>query len=278
MKSTKPILTAIIAGAVAIAAQAGFAQPSGSITNVFTGPTNVLWDFSTVTNPLQNVNIKIHKVSNGQTNTQVEIQYAAPITQDGRGKLSGAGTNEVTLTTEDDQGNPTNTTFAGKYISKGSVNGTKGVAHLAFTTSVKGNADLKGATRRVAASANYNVKFDAVKDVVTGRVAQHASASGLGAVSETRSFSDTLSSNTNLTSQLGDGSWTLVLNFNAATNTTSHLSGSASVALNFVTQRPLETEHEGRRQCQRVDPPGDAELEQCSNSSGRTCFRPDGEY
>ncbi len=234
MKTTKVILTsAIIAGSAALTAFSGFAQPSSlSITNLIVGSTNALWDLSQLTNELQTIEMDIHNLSHGGSD-EVSLRYAAPYMQNGRGKLAGAGATTVSLAVSDHQGGQTNAPdFVGTYTSKGSISSAKGIARLAFSSRVIGTATLEGAERAVAAAATYTVKLDANTGQVSGRSVERASARGLGSISESRALSDPLPED------LGDGTWALVLNFNAATNA-NKLTGTASVTLQTGQEYPF---------------------------------------
>ena len=217
MKKKLILTTIALFGLSALTVQTCSAQaPTGSITNFITGTSNVLWDVSLV-QQLQHIDLDIESVShNGNTN-QVEILFDDPFTQDARGKLAGTGTTLVDIVGE----SSTNLS----YQTKGSLSGTKGVAHLTFAAKVAGVAFVQGLFRNVSASGNYQVKVDANAGQVSGRISQKASASGLGAISDTRTFTNAIPP------ELGDGSWILVLNFDAPGTNTNKLSGTATVTL-----------------------------------------------
>src|SRR5215813_3148429 len=117
---TKVILTTIaLFGLSALTIQICSAQaPTGSITNVIAGTTNVLWDVSLVPQ-LQHIDLDIVSISHGDTN-EVEILFDDPFTQDAKGKLAGTGTTSI------DVGGDSSTGLS--YQTKGSLSGTKGVA------------------------------------------------------------------------------------------------------------------------------------------------------
>jgi hypothetical protein len=219
------LITTSTLGLALFAAQPGSAQPTGSITNPITGAANALWDCSRLTNELQDIELDIRKVSKGGTNG-VDIAFADPFTQNGAGKLAGAGTTSVVLIPDITE--PQTNAFQGTYGTKGSITSSKGVAHLVLSVKVSGHTVLdnnKGvsADRAVAATANYTVKLDANAGQVTGRVSERASAAGVGSISDTRQFAGSIPAD------LGNGSWTLVLNFGAANG--SKLTGNATVTL-----------------------------------------------
>ncbi|SPE50493.1 exported hypothetical protein [Verrucomicrobia bacterium] len=226
MKTKKPVLGTIsIVSLAALAAQISSAQPAGSITNQITGSTNVLWDFSQLTGELQTITLNVVKVSRGQTNG-TEVSFTDSFTQDGRGKLAGSGITLVTLIPDVTQ--PETNTFDAKYVTRGSVTSSKGVARLTFSVTlsgrtVVGNSKHPAAERSFTAKANYALKFDAKAGQVSGRVVESAAATGLGSITETKPITDTLPSD------LGDGTWTLVLNFAEAVG--DKLSGIGTVTL-----------------------------------------------
>jgi len=112
-------------------------------------------------------------------------------------------------------------------VTKGSITSSKGVAHVVFSVKVSGHTAIEhkgvSAVRAVTATANYTIKLDANAGQVTGRVSEKASAAGAGSISDTRQFADSIPAD------LGNGSWTLVLNFDAANG--SKLTGKATVTL-----------------------------------------------
>ena len=221
------ILTAIaILGLAAATVQTSSAQaPTGSLTNLISGSTNVLWDFSLI-DPLQHIDWNIEQASHGGGSNEVEIIFDDPYTADAKGKLSGAGTTSVAIITQQDD-----TTNNMTYQTKGSVSGTKGVGHLTFSAKIAGQATLQQKLRNVSAAGTYTVMFNANSNTVTGRQSRHASASGLGSISDQKAISGTIPSS------LGDGSWTLVLTFTPGSNT-NKLSGDATVTLNTGLSYP----------------------------------------
>ena len=214
---TKIVLTTIaLFGLSALTIQTCSAQaPTGSITNVITGTSNVLWDVSLV-QQLQHIDLDIKSVSHGDTN-EVEILFDDPFTQNAKGKLAGTGTTSIEVEGDSTSGLT--------YLTKGSLSGTKGVAHLVFSAKVTGVAFVEGASRNVSASGNAQIKIDANTGQISGHVSQKASAVGLGSISGTDTFTNAIPP------ELGDGSWTLVLNFDAPGINPNKLSGTATVTL-----------------------------------------------
>jgi hypothetical protein len=215
---TKVILTTIgLFSLSALTIQTCSAQaPTGSITNFISGTTNVLWDVSLVPQ-LQQVDLDIESISHGNTN-EVEILFDDPFTQDSKGKLAGTGNTSIEIDGGSSQSGLS-------YQTKGLLSGTKGVTHLTFAAKVTGLAFVGGLFRNLSASGQYQVKLDANAGQITGRVSEKASANGLGAISDTRKFTNAIPP------ELGDGSWTLVLNFDAPGINTNKVSGTATVTL-----------------------------------------------
>lgn len=235
MKISKIILASIVLIALtSLTVATSQAQPTGSITNLITGATNVIWDLSQLTNELQNLHLDITGKSHGSTN-HVEVLYADPFTQDGKGKLAGQGSTSVELILEEPS--PATNNFPGTYISKGSLTSSKGVTRAVFNSKVAGSTTFPGDSQptAVSASANYIVTFNAVSNTVSGRSVERASAARKGSLSEKSTFNDTISS---LMDELGNGTWTLVLDF-AAPPAANKLAGTASVTLNSGAVYPF---------------------------------------
>jgi outer membrane protein assembly factor BamB len=198
-----------------------------------TGSVNALWDFSRLTNELQNLELDIEKNTFGVTNF-IHAVFAAPFMQDGTGHLSGTGRNSVVLTSNGTD--PQTAAFGATYVSKGVVSSSKGVALLEFSVVVLGRTLLGNdrqpvAQRIVILEADYNARFDATRKQMSGRVSESISATGLGPSRQSRTFADPLPAD------LGDGAWTLALQFGAVTGNSS--SGVATVTLSTGQVYPL---------------------------------------
>jgi hypothetical protein len=195
------------------------------VSRQITGSTNALWDFSTLTNELQNIELNTEKSTRGGTNF-VQAAFADPYIQNGGGKLTGSGSASVALTSNTT--NPQTNAFDAAYASQGSVMSSKGVAHVVFSAKASGQALLGDdkhsvAQRTVTVRANYRAKFDATTNQMSGRVSGTISATGLGALSGSASFAD------QIPVELGDGTWTLALQFVVVSGNKS--SGTAMVTL-----------------------------------------------
>jgi hypothetical protein len=195
------------------------------LTRQITGSTNALWDFSTLTNEFENIELNTEKIMDVGTNF-IHAAFAAPYTQDGRGRLAGSGNASVALSSN--VTDPQTNALGATYVSKGSVTSSKGVAHLVLSVKVSGQALLGDnkhpvAQRSVIVSVNCSAKFDAKTNQMSGRVSGTASASGLASLSNRRGFADAFPA------ELGDGAWTLVLQFGVISGNKS--SGTATVTL-----------------------------------------------
>jgi hypothetical protein len=201
----------------ALAAQTSFAQaPTGSITNVVTSHNNVLWDATLA--PLETINLDLPNRGSSDTNDLL-ITFDDPYTQDGKGKLAGTGATQITAT----NGSDITLSFPGTYVAKGTIKGNNGLSSVKFSSKATGTANIQGADRTLNASAAYTITLDANAGTATGRLVGKAAASGVGSTSGSSTFSDSIPA------ELGDGSWTLVLNFGAPVGT--KLAGTATVTL-----------------------------------------------
>jgi hypothetical protein len=190
--------------------------PSGSFTNTVTGPSNAVWDFGGL---ITNVDVSI-------TNDNVDVRFPVTIQQSGAGKISGAGTNvDVALQTAGGS-----THFLGNYKASGSVNSTAKGTHLLFTATVSGNTSVPGqgsTVRRASATFQVNGLINNTNQTISGQMKNLASASGLPSASEIDDFGP--SPLTDISSDLGDGGWTLILSNLATTN--NAVTGTATITL-----------------------------------------------
>ena len=206
-------------------ARMGFAQPAGSITVQVADVKNVIWDLSMITDT-QNVDLDIRKVSHAKTNGTA-ASFFAPSAQDGRGKLFGEGATLVTLVPDETE--PATNTFTAHYTSRGSLSSSKGIARLALSIKASGHTLLGDnwhvtRDRDVTAQGNYSMVLDANTGQMHGRCSAKVTAAGLGSIADSVGLGPEA-----LAPELGDGSWSLVLNF--ADLAGNKLSGLASVTL-----------------------------------------------
>lgn len=184
------------------------APTSGSITNVFSGPTNILWDLTQF--GLDQIQIDVTKISHLTQTNEAVVEFDGPFTQDARGKLLGSGGTNASLTISSNGLSQFNDVVPGQYSTSGSISSAKGVARVSFQSKFLGMAQLEGRERSVSAGATYLLTIDGNANQVTGRFVQRASASGLNSISTSGSFVPA-----SIPDSLGDGSWTLALNFGA---------------------------------------------------------------
>jgi hypothetical protein len=214
------LATASVFVIAAFAAQVSSAQPTAglSITNPVTDPANALWDFTTVPK-LRHVNVDFKN-----NNTDVTMAFDDVYTQDGMGKLASppGATNLVTYSV----GGSGEGTFPGQYSIKGSITSAQGVARVSLSFNLTGVAFVGGLFRNVSVAASYTVTLDNVTThQVTGRGTEKISASGLKPGAASGPLTPTP-----IPSELGDGSWTLVLDF-GTTPASNKPQGTARVTL-----------------------------------------------
>lgn len=223
-----------IAGDNKVYAFSALAVPT-SVSRQISGSTNALWDFSTLTNELQNIEVDAQKITRGETNLAQAV-FADPYVQDGRGKLDGSGSASVALNSN--ATDPQTNVFGGTYVSLGSVTSSKGVAHLVYSVKVSGQALLGDARhpviqRAVTVRANYSAKFNANTNQMSERVWGTISATGLGSLSHSGSFVGPLPA------ELGDGSWALAVQFGVVNGNKSI--GTATVTLSTGQVYPFNS-------------------------------------
>jgi hypothetical protein len=262
MTTFRPRLAAVLLiGMTALLGHSAPAQlPSPSITNLVTGATNAIWDASLrqwsqwmpggymdvlakefVTLARTNITSGRTNIIPGRTNfigSETLALFLAPFVQNGRGGLSGHGTNTIrfeSFYTSSNSFGP-EVDFAGKYGSSGSMFGLKGIALIDFTSRASGQTPLDGRTRSVSISSALRLYFYAASYSLKGSYANIISVSGRptvamgGLLSQLGLFT--------IPNQFGDGSWTLVMN---TTNVPpgNRLSGSATITLNSGAVYPF---------------------------------------
>ena len=201
---------------------AGAAGPSGSFTNTVTGPTNAVWDFGGI---ITNANIDV--TSRG---IEVQTELALDFTQSGAGKVSGLETNVPVAVNITGGRNAGSVSFPATVKEKGSINSTRGGAHFIFIATGTGTATLPGEPRasRITLSEQINATINSADQTITGSNKKSAGASGVGSISETKPFTNTI--NEVGGGALGDGSWTLTLNNLSTSN--NAVTGTAMITLN----------------------------------------------
>ena len=218
MKRSSCLLSsAILLGFVLWQPQAGWGQTSLSLQ--VTDPTNAVWDVSRLAQ-LQHVAIDIEKTSGAGA----KADYDDPFVQNGGGKLKGSGPTVISVSYRKDVDWITVDPFAGTYVANGSVTSTKGSAVVTFSTSAQGKAVLDGKTRKVTAGGNTTVKIQGPAGTMNGRFTEHASAVGMGTLNDHGTFGPEA-----IPAELGDGSWTLAMDFDSPVG--NKLSGTGTVTL-----------------------------------------------
>ena len=207
-------ISAIALSLAAFTTQNAFSQaPTGSVSIVISSSTNALYDATLA--PLKSIKLDIPQNNSGD----LLISFDDPYAQDGKGKLAGAGTTQVAVT--NDMG--VALSFPGTYQTKGTIKGNNGLTTIRLASKVSGLAFISGLFRNVSASAKYSVTIDSAAGTVTGTRMQKASASGLPSAGDTESITDVIPP------EIGDGSWTLMVNFGEPSGT--KLQGTATVTL-----------------------------------------------
>ena len=200
--------------AVALAVPNAFSQaPTGSITNEILDSHNALYDATLA--PLQTVELDIPDAP-----SNLLITYDDPYTQDGKGKLAGADATQITAS----NGVDLTLSVPGTYQAKGTVKGNKGHTTLKLSSKASGTATFPHAgPHQFTASAKYAITIDTVAGTLSGTLQQKFSVIRLGSIGSTVTINDVIPP------ELGNGSWTLILNFGAPDGT--KLQGTATVTL-----------------------------------------------
>jgi hypothetical protein len=236
IRSRVILTTGLVLGLTVLAGHSSFAQPpSGSITNLVSSSTNALWDAS-LFGGLQSISFTVQGATN-LSPSAVYVAFPATFTQDGRGRLSGSGTNQVSLSTYYSSSNQwvDAPDFAGKYVASGSIVSLPGIAKLTFAARASGEATLGGTNRKLSALQAYLVYIYLADGLLAGSYADTVTISGERTLSQGTPFPATA-----IPAELGDGSWTLVTNFEQpASNTSNKLKGTATVTLNSGATYPF---------------------------------------
>jgi len=201
-------------GLSAFAALNASAQaPTGTISIVVSDSNNALYDATLA--PLQIIDLDIPEGNS----SDLHITYDDPYTQDGKGKLSGAGATQVAVTNDSDIA----LSFAGTYQTKGTIKGNNGLTTVRLSSKASGTVFIENANRKLNASAKYTVNINSAAGTISGTLKQKAAASGLGSTGSTETFQESIPP------ELGDGSWMLEINFGEPDGT--KLAGTATVTL-----------------------------------------------
>jgi hypothetical protein len=197
----------------------GIAQegPAGSYQVNVTDSANLVWDLTSIPGLTSDYSLWIER-----EDTYLELWFERDFQQAGSGKLSGSGQRDVHMELWTDETGETFLSFPGTYKTSGSITSSRGICKVKMNTTVTGNAHLEGKTRRLNASQNASVTLNNTTMVATGVDKAKASASGLGGISSTESWSETLQN-------IGTGYWELELLDLVTTG--NKITGSAQVTL-----------------------------------------------
>jgi hypothetical protein len=225
MKTKIPFLVRGVALCLGILAPllASAQAPSGNISTNITNPTNALWDI-TMVHEIKHVSFDIDNL---------DVVFDVDFTQNGGGKLAGAGDTTVLLAL-DGTNQPS---FAAAYVVKGAITSVKGVGRLSFSDGATGIAFLNGADRKASVAEKMNIIIDPVtRQIVSGTFSRKASAAGLGSKTDSGAIEPE-----SLPGELGDGSWTLSLDLQpdsknkfTGTNNTATVSLASGMIYHFA--------------------------------------------
>ncbi len=188
------------------------AIPSGEWQVEISDATNHVWDVSLIA-PLQSPDFEF---SDGTI-----VAFHAPFSQNGSGKLAGAGPTDIEVTSD-----ILNGTVAGEYVAKGTITGAKGIARLTFSSTAKGQAMIEGNLHAISATSAVKVTVDSLTQTPTGTYTSTAAAAGYGSLKETGDIDITWG---DVTGAMGDGSW--ILHLSLTNDAIKKVGGTATVDL-----------------------------------------------
>ncbi len=201
----------IVAGSNLSLSAAGL--PVGNLQVQISDPTNHVWDATRI-GELQSPEVRI-------SDSEVFVAFSAPFTQNGAGKLTGAGATEMTVHSPIFDG-----AVQGAYVANGSITAAKGIAKLTLISAAKGPAMIEGKAQTLLATAGVKITLNSLTESASGVYLVTALATGHGAVKEsgplTFPWPDAITA-------MGSGAWTLSL---ALTNdAVKKVGGTATVNL-----------------------------------------------
>jgi hypothetical protein len=195
------------------------AMPSGSLQINVTGPTNHIWDASSI-HELQHLDFEI-------SDQNTEISFAAPFVQTGAGKLVGTGLTQLEVDSPVFVGTITDAV----YKASGSVTSSKGIARLTFSGTAKGPAEAAGKTRILTGTLAVKVTINSLLESASGVYTSAGAASGYGSIKEV----GTLDFNwTDVVNSMGNGSWSLSMQL--TNDLVKKIGGTATVTLSSGAQ------------------------------------------
>ena len=147
------------------AAPAGI--PSGQWQIQVSDATNHVWDVSRIAE-LQSPIVAF-------VDEDTIVSFEAPFSQNGSGKLVGAGAADIEVASPILTGS-----VAGEYVTRGKVSSANGIARLTFSSSVKGSTMILGQVRTVSSSFVVKAALDSLTQTTTGSYGATATAAGYG--------------------------------------------------------------------------------------------------
>jgi hypothetical protein len=213
MKTCSNLVLTTILGAAALVFTPAALRAGSVLTLNVTSSTNAVWDLSTV-EPLRIVDMEVSDLDS-------HLEGPVDFTQDGAGKLKGAGTAEFYVYSPIYEGPMTVT-----YKVTGGIASKGGVAKVTYNATLKGSLPYNGSVYTVSASAKRSVIVNAPTSYITG-VAMDKLSAGPYKGTETTQLSDSVG----IVPGLGTGAWTLTLNLDDAGT-----GGTATVVLNSGTR------------------------------------------
>jgi hypothetical protein len=200
----------------------GAAIPGGLLTYDVTDSANLLWDVTKVSD-LHNIHVGIGDIS-------ADIYFDVDFTQDGAGKLKGAGVTTVEVISSELSGIFANAT----YKVTGKVSSRAGVAKLRYQATASVLAQVNSRQTRVKATAVWTATLNGVTKQLTGIYKNRASASGRGSASETGPIPQTWA---DVAADLGDGGWSIHLAL--SNDSFKKITGTAAVRLDSGAVLPF---------------------------------------
>jgi hypothetical protein len=197
MNPVRMLLATIVLGTLTLGAPRCPGEiPSGALNYTVDDPVNALWDVTGVYN-LNHPYVGIADIS-------ADIWFDVDFTQNGAGKLSGAGTTSILVHSDYVYGTIANAT----YKVTGTINSKNGVATLRYSATATATTYVDGRATRVSATGSRVAILDARSKLLSGTYKNKASASGIGGGTDTGSLPETW---WDVEPYLGDGAWALSL-------------------------------------------------------------------
>lgn len=213
------IVVVFILGLAFLTRPATAGIPSGMLQINVTGPTNHIWDASSIAE-LQHLDFEI-------SDENTEISFPAPFVQTGAGKLVGTGLTQLEVASPIFIGTITDAV----YKASGSVTSSKGIARLTFAGSAKGPAEFAGKIRVLTGTLAVKVAIDSLLESAAGVYTSTGAASGYGSIKETGTLDFTW---TDVLNSMGNGAWSLEMQL--TNDGVKKIGGTARVTLSSGAQ------------------------------------------